>query len=583
MQSRLLRVAALSAIARHAAAAGFRTVGSSGCTAQMLFIPPYTGTAVFLDNYHPNFGGPGINLTTGAHSPDAYVYDGTDMAVFATEYDLNTNTLRKLHPKSNTFCSAGAFFPDGTMVNFAGAEPDAKAGVGDGFDAIRTYAPGPCAADGKGCAMDFVEGKGGAHLQSRRWYPTAETLPNGDVLVVGGSDKGLLVLNEANINVPTYELIKADGSAAPPPVTLPMLEFTDAENNMPNKSYNLYPILHQLPNPRAASEVFTLAGTRAAIWDYHANKLVKTLPDAPLEPRTFPSSATSVLLPLEAPAFDPTVLLCGGSSGDIPDPQALDDCYTLAPHAENPVWTPTDSLPNGPQTMSDGILLPDGTVLFINGAHRGSAGGFMADDPVLAPVIYDPKAAAGSRFTSMPKTAIPRMYHSVASLLPSGEVVVAGSNPAVFYTADGGVPWGWPKFGNNGHTGFLNQQQRKGSKFPTEYRVEVFSPPYMDAEVRPAIVGAPEEIVYGKGFNVKSSVGGEKLEVVLVSPGFHTHAVAMGQRMIKLAVVKEEGMRVGERTATAPPGPSTAQPGVYLLFVVVNGIPSEGKWVKLSY
>lgn len=170
------------------------------------------------------------------------------MAVFATEYDLNTNTLRKLHPKSNTFCSAGAFFPDGTMVNFAGAEPDAKAGVGDGFDAIRTYAPGPCAADGKGCAMDFVEGKG-ARLQSRRWYPTAETLPNGDVLVVGGSDKGLLVLNEANINVPTYELIKADGSAAPPPVTLPILEFTDAENNMPNKSYNLYPIRKPFPLP----------------------------------------------------------------------------------------------------------------------------------------------------------------------------------------------------------------------------------------------------------------------------------------------------------------------------------------------
>lgn len=189
-------------------------------------------------SYHANYGGPGVNLETGAHSPDPYNYDDSDMAVFATEYDLNTNELRKLHPKTNTFCSAGAFLPDGTMVNFAGAEPDAKAGVGDGFDAIRTYPPGPCANGA--CDMDFTEG--GSHLQAKRWYPTAETLPNGDILSVGGSDVGLLVLNEASINVPTYELIKADGSAPPPPVTLPILEFTEEQNNQPNKSYNLYPI-----------------------------------------------------------------------------------------------------------------------------------------------------------------------------------------------------------------------------------------------------------------------------------------------------------------------------------------------------
>ncbi|GME45103.1 putative glyoxal oxidase protein [Neofusicoccum parvum] len=543
MQSRLLRAAALSGIVHHAAAAGFRTVGSSGCTAQMLFIPPYTETAVFLDNYHANYGGPGVDLKTGAHSKDPYNYDDSDMAVFATEYDLRTNALRKLHPKSNTFCSAGSFFPDGTMVNFAGAEPDAKAGVGDGFDAIRTYPPGPCANGA--CDMDFTEG--GSHLQAKRWYPTAETLPNGDVLVVGGSDVGLLVLNEASINVPTYELIKQNGQA-PAPVNLPILEFTEEQNNQPNKSYNLYPILHQLPNPRAASEVFTIAGNQAIVWDYHNDKLVKQLPDVPLEPRCFPSSATSVLLPLEAPAYEPTVLLCGGSSGDIPDPQALDDCYTIAPHAENPVWTADDNLPNGPQTMTDGILLPDGTVLFINGAHRGSAGGFMADDPVLAPLIYDPRAPRGSRFTAMPETAIPRMYHSVASLLPSGEVVVAGSNPMVFYTADGGVPGGWPKFGNNGHQGFLNQQQREASKFPTEYRVEIFSPPYMDALERPAWKTVPDAVVYGKTFDVESSLDGDKVEVVLVNPGFHTHAVAMGQRMVRMEVAK--GKAAGQRVDT---------------------------------
>ena len=32
-------------------AASYRTVGSSGCAAQMAFVPPYTDTVVFLDKY----------------------------------------------------------------------------------------------------------------------------------------------------------------------------------------------------------------------------------------------------------------------------------------------------------------------------------------------------------------------------------------------------------------------------------------------------------------------------------------------------------------------------------------------------
>lgn len=339
-------------------------------------------------------------------------------------------------------------------------------------------------------------------------------------------------------------------------------------------------IVHQLPNPQNAAEVFTLAGNQAIVWDYQLDREIKKLPDVPLEPRCFPSSATSVLLPLEAPNFEATVLVCGGSSGDIPDPQALNDCYTIQPNLAEPVWVTDDNLPNGPQTMTDGILLPDGTVLLINGAHTGSAGGFMADDPVFAPLIYNPKAARGSRFTSMPTTQIPRLYHSVASLLPSGEVIVAGSNPMVFYTPDGGVPGGWPKFGNNGKEAFLNQQQKQTSKFHTEYRVEIFSPPYMDATERPEIVQAPDDLTYGNEFEVDCSIKGAKVEVVLSNPGFHTHAVAMAQRMISLATQTNEADN--KVRVTAPPGSSTAQPGVYLLFVVVDGIPSEGKWVKLA-
>lgn len=77
-----------------AAKTGFRTVGSSGSSAQMVFVPPYTSTAVFIDNYHANYGGPGFDpfqtIQAAVHSTEAYVYDGTDIAVFGTEYNLTS-------------------------------------------------------------------------------------------------------------------------------------------------------------------------------------------------------------------------------------------------------------------------------------------------------------------------------------------------------------------------------------------------------------------------------------------------------------------------------------------------------------
>ncbi|KAK8193475.1 glyoxal oxidase N-terminus-domain-containing protein [Phyllosticta capitalensis] len=566
--------ALLSVAVNHAAAAGFRTVGSSGCTAQMVFLQPFTDNAIFLDNYHPNYGGPGVNLQTGAHAKEEYVYDGTKTSVLSTEFNWRTAALRKLRPKSNTFCSAGAFFPDGTLMNLAGAEPNAKDGIGDGFDAIRRFAPGPC--DGGQCTTDWVEGA--SKLQARRWYPTAEALANGDIVVVGGSNKGGLVVNEVDINVPTYELVTQTG-APPAPVKLPVLEFTD--NADTNKAYNLYPILALLPNEANADEVFTLAGDQAVIWNYKTDKLVKTLPNAPKWARNFPSSATAVLLPLSpANNYAPTILLCGGSSGDKPAPKTLDDCYHIQPYAAQPAWEQVDNLPNGGQVMTDAILLPDGKVLLINGAHTGSAGGFMADDPVTVPLIYDPSQPVGSRFTPLPKATIPRMYHSISQPLPNGEVLIAGSNPSVVYNAGGKVFGNWPNFNNNGKRSFLQQQQRKDSSYPTEYRVEIFSPDYVASKNRPKITRAPNEIAYGKTFDVATNAQGQNVVVRLMAPGFHTHAVSMQHRLVELEI--KPGAGQGEFTVTAPPRSTVIQAGPLLLFVVVDGIPSEGVWVKLA-
>jgi hypothetical protein len=143
-----------------------------------------------------------------------------------------------------------------------------------------------------------------------------------------------------------------------------------------------------------------------------------------------------------------------------------------------------------PRTMSDAVLLPTGKVLIINGAGSGISGyGNVLDqvgtsnaaNPVLTPVLYDPFASPGQRFSSagMPTSQIPRLYHSVATLTPNGDVMVAGSNPNL---------------------------DRSEVKYGTEYRVEWFGPPYMTMD-RPQIIEAVVQVEYGQEVTLKVKIG----------------------------------------------------------------------------
>ena len=54
-------------------------------------------------------------------------------------------------------------------------------------------------------------------------------------------------------------------------------------------------------------------------------------------------------------------------------------------------------------------------------------GASNAKNPAFRPALYDPLAAAGKRFsTNFPSSKIERLYHSSASLLPDGRIMVTG-------------------------------------------------------------------------------------------------------------------------------------------------------------
>ena len=221
------------------------------------------------------------------------------------------------------------------------------------------------------------------------------------------------------------------------------------------------------------------------------------------------------------------------------------------------------------RVMGDMLILPTGDVIIVNGAGKGTAGWELARDPVTTPWIYRPGEFPGKRFTVLRGSEIPRMYHSSAVVDTGGRVIVGGSNPHVYYNFT-------------------------GVEFPTELRVEAFSPPYLDRvndRRRPADVQAAAAAGYGEKFAVKFKVaefeknGG--VMVALLAPSFTTHSLAMNQRMVVLEVGNVE-MVGGAPAASvyvvntaAPPNANIAPPGYYLLFVVHAGIPSKGVWVLI--
>jgi hypothetical protein len=60
-------------------------------------------------------------------------------------------------------------------------------------------------------------------------------------------------------------------------------------------------------------------------------------------------------------------------------------------------------------------------------ASGGEGGGGQGRGSVMEAWLYDPNAPVGQRFTILAATTIQRHYHSVAFLLPDGDIFVAGS------------------------------------------------------------------------------------------------------------------------------------------------------------
>lgn len=281
--------------------------------------------------------------------------------------------------------------------------------------------------------------------------------------------------------------------------------------------------------------------------------MIKELPEMPGVPRSYPLTGGAVMLPLDPEKdYQVEIVICGG--GPHPprrDKLADNTCGRINLDDEHPKWE-MDTFVHR-RIMPDGVIMADGNVLWVNGCQRGYAGYNNANhDPTFDPLIYLADKPKGHRWQQgLANTDIARMYHSVALPLPDGRVWIAGSNSV--------------------------DPPDIHAFYPTEYRVEYFSPPYL-FKPRPRISHVPRVVEYGQHFDIlfhfegSDSVDPKKLRVAVMRPGFSTHSMHMSQRYVYLVhEFKGQSIKV-----TAPPNPNIFPPGAGYLVVVYDGVPSKG-------
>ncbi|KAH7889565.1 copper radical oxidase [Phlebopus sp. FC_14] len=488
---------------------------------------------------------------------------------WAALYNLDTHAVMPLEMQSNSFCAGGTFLSNGTLVNVGGNPvvgnftSAADFGDLDGLQAVRMFAP--CdSLNVSTCLM--YENHDRIRMATPRWYNTALRLSDGSAMIIGGSKKGGWI-NNSTVNNPTVEYWPPKSIQGSNGLPIHLQFLVDTLNA------NLFPIAFALPDDR----VFVAANRDAMIYDWKTNT-EQRLPKIPNGVRvTYPMAGVGLLLPLCPDNYTAMILICGGSDIDDTRPgyrissqdPASSQCSRLVlTEAGIAAGWEVEHLPE-PRHMLDGVLLPTGEVFFVNGARSGisgygnvidQVGQSNADGPVFTPIVYRPDAPLGQRFSSagMQSSVIPRMYHSVATLTPAGDILVAGSNPNL---------------------------DRSEVRYGTEYRVERFGPPYMNA-ARPIIRNVPKNIGFSRQFRldvklpVETNNRTRSVKVALMDLGFITHAVHANSRLVYLTtVLLDDGSTL---VVDAPPNPNIYPPGPGWIFVVVDDVPSKGKQVMVG-
>jgi Domain of unknown function (DUF1929) len=419
----------------------------------------------------------------------------------------NSSPTQINNADTGLFCSGHSLLADGRLLAMGGLLGPASAHDGRYLGSKTTSFFDP---------NTLVWSKG-PNMKFARFYPSTTVLGNGDVLSIAGT-------NDTNEDrVPTPEVWQS-GSSLPSTDPLRLRSLTTGQY-----AQNYYPMTFLAAN----GKVFNLGPERTIGWlDTNGTGNWQSLGQ-----RNDPVGGSRTYG--NAVMYDAgKVVLIGGD--DPPTATSL----TIDINAATPNTTQVGSMAFA-RRQHNATVLPDGTVLVTGGTS--SAGFNNPAQSVLATELWNP---SNGQFRRLSSAQQPRLYHSIAVLLPDGRVLSAGGS---------------------------------GSGAPVYSNGEIFSPPYLfnpDGTVatRPNITGIPGSIGYGSSFSV-STDSEDVSRFSLIRLSSVTHSTNFDQRLINLPF-----SRTGtQSTMTAPANGNLAPPGYYLLFALnAKGVPSVGKILKLN-
>jgi Domain of unknown function (DUF1929)/Glyoxal oxidase N-terminus/Kelch motif len=470
----------------------------------------------------------GVFVVHAALLPNGKVllFSGTVEAALPTEsrvWDPVTDTMTTQTFTDDLFCAGHAMLADGQVLVVGGSSTP-----GHGIKSAHIF-NSATESWAKVADMGFA-----------RWYPTAATLPDGRVMVFSGRN--------ARPAVPEIEVYD--------PTTGTWTQLPASAD----KSLEIYPSVHVMPDGKIlytgtrwagspswpappSSELLDLATNTWSGVDDHVIPN-RTEAFSVLLPPNRPPSAHEMEGMEEAPPPPPTlsrVLVAGGGSKEQNADQRSAEIIDMA--APAPAWRRIADM-NFARTNVNGVLLPDGKVLFCSGIDGYKWDG--APPPALNAELFDPEAETWTVAAAM---SVARQYHSISLLLADGRVLNTGSVG-----------------GPGGGTNLMS--------------MELYSPPYLHRSPRPQVTASPSSVGYGAAFTVSSPDACRIDRVSLIRLTSITHHTNTDQRFLPLEFHRQGRC---DLRITAPAEANVAPPGYYLLFVLDDcEVPSVGRSVRIG-
>lgn len=365
-----------------------------------------------------------------------------------------------------------------------------------------------------------------ASMKYPRYYASLVTLPDGRMLVHGGSPAYGNQTNASAISeiyTPGQGWRELTGTA-----DSPMRQGDQASTGNPFWYPHIYPI--------GNNEIFSIAGKYTYRINYSGNGSVSDV--KPFNGTNYGATSSGLM-------YRPGLVMQigGGSHGNnTNDGRAGSNVATIFDLRSRSNITTRDTRMAFKRHWPTSTVLPNGEVLVVG----GSEGNNELQNVAYAAEIYNPDTDQWRTDTAM---KVPRLYHSAVMLMKDGRVLAGG----------GGAPG--PLVGRN---------------------AEIYTPGYLldpsgNPAARPSITSGPSRVALGQTFRVTADKAIRRM--TLVKTGAVTHGYNTDQRFFEASFAAVGGSAYD---VVFPNDAINATPGLYMLFAFdAAGVPSIGKYVRL--